>query len=284
MMKLSKKLLIVMLITMMLGATIITCSNAATATSNTVNIPKDVQDQINENLKSLDRILDEAMQKNELLRAGQNMKLNRAPGFSFDENGSKIDVKISDGTGIYTINGTDLDTKKALMNEIKIDKKGTTEKLLKFNEPAKGKTKLWEFIAKDHSKYSSKVQVKIKNDNGEDTFNVSMRVNFSMDKDHKYLNILLRDNAGVNATNAAIEVYDRNQKDKDGNVKKVAEAKGSKISIAKNPAIYRGKIVYGIYQLDMKKLKKNANGKYVVTVKTTDNSGLKGYRTAEFYY
>lgn len=174
-----------------------------TTTKNTTNQNKKTTPTKTE----LERLLDENKEKHKELNAGDGMHiLNRSPSVSFNDlKNGKIKVTFEDGKGFQSISEKLVSTGK--VNKLSVP---STEKTFSktIKAPAKNKVKKMSYTVKDVYGLTSIVKLNAKNKNNKNTLDVSMRVSFSYSDGN--LNLILRDNGGINKDNASVEVIDKN--------------------------------------------------------------------------
>ena len=131
------------------------------------------------------------------------------------------------------------------------------------------------FITTDTSGLKSKISYKVKLNNGKFETNKSMRVHYSY-TDNK-INFILSDNNGIASNKAAIKITDKNAN------KTIATLNADQLAkqLTNTTKDSKGKIVEGVYSVDVTKFSIDKNDLAYIKIETTDGSGLTGYDMAK---
>ena len=131
------------------------------------------------------------------------------------------------------------------------------------------------FITTDTSGLKSKISYKVKLNNGKFETNKSMRVHYSY-TDNK-INFILSDNNGIASNKAEIKITDKNAN------KTIATLNADQLTkkLTNTTKDSKGKIVEGVYSVDIKKFAIDKKDLAYIKIETTDGSGLTGYDMAK---
>ena len=131
------------------------------------------------------------------------------------------------------------------------------------------------FITTDTSGLKSKISYKVKLSNGKFETNKSMRVHYSYTNNK--INFILLDYNGIASNKAEIKITDKNAN------KTIATLNADQLAkkLTNTTKDSKGKIVEGVYSVDIKKFSIDKNDLAYIKIETTDGSGLTGYDMAK---
>ena len=131
------------------------------------------------------------------------------------------------------------------------------------------------FITTDTSGLKSKISYKVKLNNGKFETNKSMRVHYSYTNNK--INFILLDYNGIASNKAEIKITDKNAN------KTIATLNADQLAkqLTNTTKDSKGKIVEGVYSVDVTKFSIDKNDLAYIKIETTDGSGLTGYDMAK---